>query len=212
MMNKRSGSILAAAVLALSFTGLAIAEEMSPPPAATTEKAPAPKIKRKRTAVMKEKTTTVTATVQALDLEKRVVTLKGPKGNIFDVKVGPQAKNLDQVKVGDEVVITYYESVAYRLLKPGEAPVPTTQTDMVETAAKGAKPAGVAGTQTTLTATVEAIDLKAQTATLKGPEGKSVTVKAKDPKNLEAVKVGDEVVITYTEAFAIAVEKPVKKK
>jgi len=159
----------------------------------------------------KEQTTTVTATVQALDLETRVVTLKGPQGNVFDVKVGARAKNLNQVKVGDEVVITYYESVAYRLLKPGEAPVPTTQTDVVETAKQGAKPAGVAGSQTTLTATIEAIDLKAQTATLKGPNGKSVTVKAKDPKNLESVKVGDEVVITYTEALAISVEKAQKK-
>jgi hypothetical protein len=211
MMNKRIGTILAATFLALSFGGMAIAEEKAPAAAATADKTPAPKPKRKRTAIRKEQTTTVTATVQALDLEKRVVTLKGSKGNIFDLKVGPQAKNLDQVKVGDEVVITYYESVAYRLLKPGEAPVPTTQTDVVETSKKGAKPSGVAGSQSTLTATIEALDMKAHTATLKGPDGKSVTIKAQDPKNLEAVKVGDEVVITYTEALAISVEKPTKK-
>jgi hypothetical protein len=82
---------------------------------------------------------------------------------------------------------------------------------MRETAKKGAKPAGIMGSQSTLTATVEALDLKAHTATLKGPDGKSVTVKAQDPKNLENVKVGDEVVITYTEALAISVEKPKKK-
>ena len=52
---------------------------------------------------------------------------------------------------------------------------------------------------------------EAQTATLKGPDGKTVTIKAQDPKNLEAVKVGDEVVITYTEALAISVEKAPKK-
>lgn len=210
-MKKRIVTIVAVSLLALSFGGMAIAEEKTPAAAATTDTAPAAKPKRKRTAVKKEQTTTVTATVQALDLEKRIVTLKGPKGNIFDLKVGPRAKNLKQVKVGDEVVITYYESVAYRLLKPGEAPVPTTQTDVVETAKQGAKPAGVAGSQTTLTATIEALDLKAQTATLKGPDGKTVTIKAKDPKNLEAVKVGDEVVITYTEALAISVEKAPKK-
>ena len=211
MLKKRIVTILSVSLLALSVGGMAIAEEKAPAAATTADKAPAPKPKRKRTAIKKERTSTVTATVQALDLEKRVVTLKGPKGNIFDVKVGPQAKNLKQVQVGDEVVITYYESVAYRLLKPGETPVPTTQTDVVETAKEGAKPAGVAGSQTTLTATIEALDLKAQTATLKGPDGKSVTVKAQDPKNLEAVKVGDEVVITYTEALAISVEKKKKK-
>ena len=211
MLKKRIVTILSVSLLALSVGGMAIAEEKAPVAATTADKAPAPKPKRKRTAIKKERTSTVTATVQALDLEKRVVTLKGPKGNIFDVKVGPQAKNLKQVQVGDEVVITYYESVAYRLLKPGETPVPTTQTDVVETAKEGAKPAGVAGSQTTHTATIEALDLKAQTATLKGPDGKSVTVKAQDPKNLESVKVGDEVVITYTEALAISVEKKKKK-
>jgi ASC-1-like (ASCH) protein len=61
--------------------------------------------------------------------------------------------------------------------------------------------------QVTVTATVETIDKNSQYVTLKGQEGKTVEVKVKDPKNLEGVKVGDEVVITYTEALAISVEK-----
>ena len=201
MRQSRTGTILAAAVLALSLAGTALAEEA----------APAPKAARKRTAVRKEKTTTVTAVVEALDLANRVVTLKGPKGNIFDVSVGPRAKNLDRIAVGDEVVVTYYTSEAYRLLKPGEAPVPATTTDLLESAAKGAKPAGVAGTRTTFTATIEALDQKERTVTFKGPEGRSFTIRVKDPKNLEGVKTGDEVVITTTEAVAISVEKAGKK-
>ncbi|MCK7506097.1 MAG: hypothetical protein MZV70_19805 [Desulfobacterales bacterium] len=43
--------------------------------------------------------------------------------------------------------------------------------------------------------------------TLKGPEGNKETIKVKDPKNLKKVKVGDNVVISYTEALAISVEK-----
>jgi hypothetical protein len=45
-------------------------------------------------------------------------------------------------------------------------------------------------------------------ATLRGPEGKVVDVKVRNPKNLENVKEGDQVVITYTEAVAVSVEKP----
>jgi hypothetical protein len=45
--------------------------------------------------------TAVTAQVQAVDLAKRIVTLKGPEGNVFDVKVGDEVRNLPQVKVGD---------------------------------------------------------------------------------------------------------------
>ena len=42
--------------------------------------------------------------------------------------------------------------------------------------------------------------------TFKGPAGNSNTVRAEDPKNLEKIKVGDRVAITYTEAVGIAVE------
>ena len=188
-------------LLALSMAGTALAED----------KAPADKSTTKRTSVKKERTVTATAIVQAIDLNKRIVTLKGPQGNVFDIKAGEEVRNLPQVKVGDEVKITYFESIAYRLLKPGEAPVPTQEAAVLDRAKPGEKPAGLAGRQVTITATIQAIDTKAQTATLKGPEGNSFTVKAQDPKNLASVKVGDEVVITYTEALAIAVE-PAKKK
>ncbi len=79
------------------------------------------------------------------------------------------------------------------------------------TAKPGEKPAGVAISQKTITATVEAIDTKKPSVTLKGPEGNLVTVKVKNPKHLENVKVGDQVVITYTEALAISVHKAKKK-
>jgi hypothetical protein len=71
---------------------------------------------------------------------------------------------------------------------------------------------GVIGTETTVNATITAIDKKAKTATLKGENGKSVTVTPRDPKNLEKVKVGDRLVIPYTEAVAISVEKKAEKK
>jgi hypothetical protein len=34
-----------------------------------------------------------------------------------------------------------------------------------------------------------------------------VTVRVMDPKNLEKVKVGDKLLITYTESLAISVER-----
>jgi hypothetical protein len=185
-----------AALFTLSMGGMVVAQE----------KAPA-----KKPAVMKERTAEVTATVEAINLEKRVVTLKGPEGKLFDVKVGEQAKNLPQVKVGDLVTVNYYESLAVKVFKKGEAPQFEGVTEGMATAKPGEKPGGVAVSQVTVTATVEALDKKKQTATLKGPEGKSVTVKVKDPKNMKNVKVGDEVVITYSEAMAISVE-PAKKK
>ena len=54
---------------------------------------------------------------------------------------------------------------------------------------------------------ITAIDKKARTVTVKGPQGGTETIKAKDPKNLEGLKVGDMVEITYTQALAISLDK-----
>ena len=51
------------------------------------------------------------------------------------------------------------------------------------------------------------IDKKARTVTVKGPQGGTETIKAKDPKNLEGLKVGDMVELTYTQALAISLDK-----
>jgi len=172
------------------------------------EKAPATE---KPLSVKKEKVVTAIATVEAIDLQKRVVTLKGPKGNVFDVTVGEQARNLPQVKVGDQVEVKYYESLALRLVKPGEGVAGIQETSALARAKEGEKPGGIAGSQVTLTATITAINKKTHEVTLKGPEGKTITVKAEHPENLKKVKVGDEIEITYTEALAISVEKAKKK-
>ena len=46
--------------------------------------------------------------------------------------------------------------------------------------------------------TVSAIDKKADTVTLAGPHGRTVTVSPRDPKILKHLKVGKTVVLDYT--------------
>lgn len=157
--------------------------------------------------VKRSRVVTLTATVEAIDVAQRLVTLKGPKGNVLTLTVDERVKNLPQVQVGDQVVVKYYEAIALRVLPPGEATPGASATGAVATAQPGQKPAGVGAREVTVTVTVEALNKKAGTVTFKGPEGNSVTVKAQDPKNLEKVKVGDRVEITYTEALGISVEK-----
>ena len=175
-------------------------------PPKSPEKAPA----KAKPEAKRERVVSLTGTVEAVDLANRVVTIKGSKGRIVDLKVGEEAKNLDQVKVGDKVVAKYYESIAFRLKKPGEAAGVKTEEAMV-TAKPGEVPAAVLANQVTVTATIQDISPKKTYVTLKGPDGKTVDVKVKDPKNVEKLKVGDQVVITYTQAFAIALDKPEKK-
>lgn len=151
------------------------------------------------------------ATVKAVDQKTRMVTLKGPKGNEVTFKAGEEVRNLAQVQVGDEVKFAYYEGLAVRVLKEGEAAPSPSEVAMMSRAKPGEKPGGVAGSETTVVAKITAIDMKAKTATLQGENGATVTVTPRHPERLKEVKVGDRLVITYTEAIAVKVEKVTKK-
>jgi Cu/Ag efflux protein CusF len=153
---------------------------------------------------------TVTATVQAIDLEKRIVTLKGPEGNVFDVKVGPEARNLPQVKPGDIVVAKYFEAVAVEVKKGGVGLRSKETETATSRAPLGDKPAGAVATTTTITANVIKVDAKRQVVTLEGPSGRTKDVKIKDPQVFSQIKAGEQVEIVFTEALAIAVEAPKK--
>jgi Cu/Ag efflux protein CusF len=148
----------------------------------------------------------LTATVEKIDHASRMVTLKGPEGNMVTFQVSEQARNLDQVKAGDTVDVKYYEAVAWQVMKPGTAPMGVSSTGAVERAKKGEMPGGAMGKQVTIVAEIEAIDKNKKHVTLKGPEGNSERVAVKNPKNLENVKVGDQVQLTYTQAVAISVQ------
>jgi acyl transferase domain-containing protein len=193
---KKAFTLIAAALVSLAFAGASLA----------ADQAPATKEPVKKPSVKKEQTITGTATVQAVDQATRVVTLKGSKGEVFDLKAGEEVRNLAQLKAGDQVTVKYYQSLAVEVMAPGKGPGGTQAAAVVERAKPGEKPGGMIGEQVTVTAKVEAINKKKQTVTLKGPEGKVRIVKVANPNNLKGVKVGDDVVITLTEAVAISVE------
>jgi hypothetical protein len=67
-------------------------------------------------AMDKSKTLDLVATITAIDDKTPAVTLKGPEGNSMTIKVR-DPENLKGVKVGDQVDITYTESVAVNVEK-----------------------------------------------------------------------------------------------
>ena len=151
----------------------------------------------------------ITATVEAIDVAKREVTLKGPKGKVVPLSVSPDVRNLEQVKVGDQVVVTYVEALSLTLKKEGkEIPARNTKSDAVRSA-EGAKPGGAVAEHTVVTADVIAIDQKTHMVTLRGPK-QEVDLYVADPAQLKLIKVGDQIEAEYTQALAVTVE-PAKK-
>ena len=156
----------------------------------------------------------VTASVEAIDAAKREVTLKGPLGNTVTFTVDPRVKRLGEVKVGDLVRAEYYISFAAELRKPTpeEEKTPFVLLETTAKAPPGASPAAGALRQFKVVTTIEGLDRPTQTVTVKGPRGNYLTARVADPSRLTQVRIGENVVITYTESLAIALEKVEKNK
>jgi len=170
-----------------------------------TEKAP-PEKPGEMTGRGEARAVTVRGTVAAVDKDNHTVTLKGPKGRTVTLDVKDLQK-LDAINVGDPVVAKYMEAVAFQIKPAGTAATGATTQESRVSSKPGETPAGAVGREVTVTAPITAIDKKANTVTITGPEGNSATVKAKDPKNLERIKVGDMVEITYAQALAVSLDK-----
>jgi hypothetical protein len=157
------------------------------------------------------RTRQIAATVDAIDVAKRQVTLKGPDGKVKTLTAGPEVRNLEQVKVGDRVTVGYLEALSLTLKKDGKELRGTSSTTDGARAAAGERPAGVIADQVKVVADVIAIDAKTQTVTLRGPK-QVVELGVADPEQFKLIKVGDQIEAVYTQALALSVEpaKPTK--
>jgi hypothetical protein len=155
-------------------------------------------------------TVTIRATVKAIDMKTRTVTLVGPQGETKTLKVGEQVQNLAQVKPGDTVVVRYYDSVAYVLSPPGTKVPEDTLAAAAARAVPGQMPAGGVAAKLTVTGLVVGVNQAAHTLSLVDPAGGEVrTIAVKDPQYqqmMSSIKVGDTITAYITEAVVAAVE------
>jgi Cu/Ag efflux protein CusF len=146
---------------------------------------------------------TATFTITAIDSGARMVTLKDKDGSTHDMVCGPEVQRFNALKVGDTVTFRYYESVATAIRRSGSAPAMSGNAGVTRT--PGAKPGGTIAQQLTTTVTIEAIDMKVPSVTVRTADGNKLSFKVEDKKNLEGYKAGDKVDVTYTQALAISV-------
>jgi len=151
-------------------------------------------------------TETVTATVESIDHETRAVTLLRADGEVIDIVVGEEARNLDQVSVGDIVVAQYVSSISVKVVSGDEAEPSNLGLATMERAEKGDMPGVVAVDTEVIVATVVDINLEANTFQLKGVDGSVEEYVAMNPENLKRAEVGDAVIITLSNAVALSVE------
>lgn len=150
----------------------------------------------------------VNAVVEAINHETREVRLRRSDGEIIEFVASEEARNLGQVDVGDVVNAEYVHSVSIEVVANDEGFEPDAgQAGAMARTKEGEMP-GVAAINTQVaTATVEEINIEANTFKLKGVDGTVNEYTARNPENLKRAKVGDLVIMTVTDAVAITVEE-----
>ncbi len=199
--NRRLAYCLLCSAVLTASPGLARGGEAQAPAAS-------PRLTREDTVLV-----TVTASVEAIDYATREATLKGPLGNTVTFTVDPRVKRLNEIKVGDLIRADYYISVAAELRPPTpeEEKTPLVLLDAAGKAPPGTAPAAGGLRRFKVVTTIEGLDRPTETITVKGPRGNYLTARVADPSNLTKVRIGEHIVITYTEALAISVEKVERK-
>lgn len=178
------------AALALALTASALAQE-----------APAEKPFFSATQAMQ-----LTAEVVDVDRENYRVTLRGPEGNERTLELGPEARRLDEVEVGDTVAVEFVQHMELEVAALGDVAPGQGTMAAVARAPDSEQPGMIATETTVLAATVHAIDLEAGTFQLEWSEGIKEYV-AQDPENLKRAEVGDTVIVSFTEAVAMQLQE-----
>ena len=120
---------------------------------------------------------TGTATVQSVNAADRTVVLQHPDGSTSTYECGPEVRNFDQIKAGDQVTATVGEELALVLVPGGVVPPSASQASAIVRAPMGAKPGGKMVDTVAFSAKVTGVDAMKREVTLQTVDGQSRTVK-----------------------------------
>ncbi|MBF4557419.1 hypothetical protein H7698_15175 [Pseudomonas sp. p50] len=146
--------------------------------------------------------------VVSVDAPNHQVVLEGPQGHQVHVQLTDQAKDLGNLKPGDKVNIAVVRSVAAYLDTDVDKGLPgSLEREGVNRATKdNPNPGGEAYRQVQVQLQITKIDVKNNQVTFKGPAGESKTVNVVRPEvqaKLKDLKVGQSVVVTYTDVLKV---------
>jgi len=148
-------------------------------------------------------------TILAVDVAKKEVVIRGPRGNVETLQVPQESQNLDKVKQGDRFKLRYIEAVAVSI-SHGGAPEQSESQD-VKVSPKGGTPGGMIARTQKRAVMIDAVDYKTRYIAVRGPTGQTMSLKVADDVPIEQLNAGDRVSIVYTQAVvAEMVEQPKK--
>ena len=151
---------------------------------------------------------TTVMTVKEIDLENRLFTLTYEGDNEIVLQAAPDLTGIENIKVGDEVNVTYIKSSVVYVTSPDSMRAAEVQRKDVMVDSKDGKPRKLTVDVFEKLSIVEALDVEQRMATLKHSDGTVETIKVSDEfENLDKVKVGDHVIYQFSEAVAVDIVK-----
>ena len=169
--------------------------------------------------IIDEQTMTATATVQAIDSETHVITLRRPDGTIFTIALPPNSENMfaivaapgmdgvQRFEKDDQVSLVYRKWIAFEVKKPDQSIPGVANTTDVSHNPSDEKPGGTMTDTIDVRMPITAIDKAASAVTVRDVSGAITVMPVPDPSTLDAVAVGDVMDIRYTTALTITVQK-----
>ena len=150
------------------------------------------------------------ATVEGVDMSSRILTLRRPDGIMEKVYAPADVTNLPQVRIGDQIIVSYVAVISAERATATDAPTAVVDKAIMRTP-QGSKPGVAIGSSATTTVTVESYDPQTHTVTFTGPNGVTQTAELQrsQMQDLAAtLKKGDQVQVTFSEAASLTIQRP----
>ena len=147
------------------------------------------------------------ATVTAIDPATREVTIQGERGPVT-VQAGPEVTNFKNLKVGDQVLVSYYQGTAATIVKGGKKVTDPAVSTFAQGNSPGMRPSGLVGASATVTVKIQDINLPTNTVAFTKSDGTTHIVQVKSPEMqqfIRTLKPGDTVQVTFTDSVAVSV-------
>jgi hypothetical protein len=150
----------------------------------------------------------VVAKVLSVDAAKHQVVLQNADGREVHIQLSDQAKDLGNLKVGDQVQVDVTHSVAAYLDTDIDKGLPgaTERTGDIHATKDNPNPGGEAYRQVQVQLKITHIDVKKNQVTFENPAGQSKILNIEKPEvqaKLKDLKVGQSVVVTYTDILKV---------
>jgi len=182
--------------------------QSAPAAAPTPAPAPAPVVQPEMLTRNEAMALNFTGTITDIDYPNREMTLMGSDGRVATFAVDKEVRRFNEARVGDKVSMDYYLGVTAEIRKPtpDEERNPLVVLDSEARTGLDQAPAGHTTRRIRAVVTIEALDRTAQTVTVKGPRGKRFVARVKDPSRFDRVRVGDTILMTFTEASGVSLK------